>query len=112
VKDLEKKILAMENSTKEKGDLIKALEVKIEIQEKKIEEMIQNLSTLMEKETSLIEKYSKHFNDDKINKMERRIFVQEKRRLGSDFCDFCDLELNLGSEKDRKEKLNLKTKKT
>ena len=58
------------------------------------------------------ENNSKHLNADKINKIERGFFVLEKRRLGSDFCDFCDLEFNLGSEKDRKEILNLKTKKT
>ena len=36
--------------------------------------------------------------------MERRLYILEKRRLGSDFCEHCDEEFNLGSEKDRKEK--------
>ena len=44
------------------------------------------------------------FIDDKINEMEKRIYKLEKRRLGSDFCEFCDLEFMSGSEKDRKEK--------
>ena len=43
-------------------------------------------------------------SDDKVNKMEKRIYKLEKIRLGSDFCDFCDLEFMSGSEKDRKEK--------
>ena len=33
-----------------------------------------------------------------------RLYILEKRRLGSDFCDYCDEEFKLGSEKDRKEK--------
>jgi hypothetical protein len=28
----------------------------------------------------------------------------QKRRIGSDFCEFCDAEFKFGSEKDRKEK--------
>ena len=43
-------------------------------------------------------------SDDKVNKMEKRIYKLEKIRLGSNFCDFCDLEFMSGSEKDRKEK--------
>ena len=34
----------------------------------------------------------------------RKIYVLEKRRLGSDFCDFCEHEFNAGCEKDRQEK--------
>ena len=85
--------------------------------------MNKNLITLLEKETSLLESRlntfeekvddienkmtteennSKHKNDDKLKAMERKIYVLEKRRLGSDFCDFCDEEFILGSEKDRK----------
>ena len=36
--------------------------------------------------------------------MERRFYILEKRRLGSNFCDFCDFEFMAGSVKDRKEK--------
>ena len=36
--------------------------------------------------------------------MERKIYILEKQRLGSDFCDYCDKEFNLGSDKDSKEK--------
>ena len=43
-------------------------------------------------------------NDEKIETMERQIYILDKRRLGSDFCDHCYLEFKAGSEKDRKEK--------
>ena len=43
-------------------------------------------------------------NDDKLKTVERQVYVLKKRRLGSEFCDFCDQEFNVGSEKDRKEK--------
>ena len=36
--------------------------------------------------------------------LERKIQILDKRRLGSDFCDFCDKEFRLGSEKDKREK--------
>ena len=36
--------------------------------------------------------------------MKRRIYVLEQRRLGSNFCDVCELQFLTGSEKDRKEK--------
>jgi hypothetical protein len=36
--------------------------------------------------------------------MARKIYILEKRRLGSDFCDFCDREFKQGCEKDRQEK--------
>jgi hypothetical protein len=42
-------------------------------------------------------------NDERIKSLERKIHISDKRRLGSDFCDFCDLEFKSGCEKDRKE---------
>ena len=42
--------------------------------------------------------------NDKIESMARKIYILEKRRLGSDFCDFCDREFKQGCEKDRQEK--------
>ena len=42
--------------------------------------------------------------DDKIKTLDKRIYVLERRRLGSDFCDFCEMEYKMGCEKDRKEK--------
>ena len=34
----------------------------------------------------------------------KRIYVLEIRRLGSDICDYCDIEFKAGCEKDKKEK--------
>jgi uncharacterized coiled-coil protein SlyX len=130
---LKNKILAMEKADKEKDDLIKDLEIKMRMQEKKIEDINNMLITLTEKETSLLElgkrgnsleeklddnfrelenKMSKEIentdvenvHDELIKSMDRRIYVLEKRRLGTDFCDYCDFEFKLGSEKERKEK--------
>ena len=38
---------------------------------------------------------SKDLNDDKIKTIERRLYILEKGRLGSDFCEHCDEEFNL-----------------
>ena len=75
------------------------LECRLNTLEGKVDDRIRELENKMTIET--VENDSKNLNDDKINKMERRIYVLEKRRLGSDFCDE---EFNLGSEKDRKAK--------
>ena len=118
-----------ENAAKEKDNIIKALEIEMKIQEKKIEDINEKIIILIENEKSSLESRlntleervdenlkefgnkismdetaSKNSNDDKIKKMERRLYILEKRRLGSDFCEHCDEEFNLGSEKDRKEK--------
>ena len=42
---------------------------------------------------------SKNYNDDTIKKKERRLYILHNRRLGSDFCEHCDEEFNLGYEK-------------
>ena len=44
------------------------------------------------------------FDYEKINTVEKRIYVLEIRRLGSDICDYCDIEFKAGCEKDKKEK--------
>ena len=129
VKEFKTKILPMENAAKEKDNLIKALEIEMKIQEKKIDDINKNIITSIENEKSSLEsrintleekvdenikefenKLSKDesnpdLNDDKIKTTERRLYILEKRRLGSDFCDYCDEEFKLGSEKDRKEKI-------
>ena len=101
----------------------------MKIQEKKIDDMNQKIITLIGSEKSLLESRlntleervdenirefekkiskeetnSENSKDDKMKAMERRLYIMEKRRLGSDFCEFCDEEFKLGSEKDRKEK--------
>ena len=37
-------------------------------------------------------------------KMERRMYILEKRSLGYDFCEYCEMEFMAGSQKDRNEK--------
>ena len=78
------------------------LESRFNTLEGKVDEMFKELENKLT--IKIVENNSKHLNDDKNKKMESRIYVLEKRRLGSDFCDFCDEEFNLGSEKDRKQK--------
>jgi hypothetical protein len=36
--------------------------------------------------------------------LERQVYVLDKRRLGADFCEFCEKEFKSGCEKDRQEK--------
>ena len=43
-------------------------------------------------------------NAENFDTMEKRIYILEKRRLGSDLYYFCDMEFIAGCEKDRKEK--------
>jgi uncharacterized coiled-coil protein SlyX len=74
--NLEKKVNEMEASMKDKDDIINDLAEKLKAR----------------KETT------------KVDTVEKRIYVLEKRRLGSDLCDFCDEEFKAGCEKDRKEK--------
>ena len=42
--------------------------------------------------------------DLKIQVMERKIYILDKRRLRSDFCEHCDQEFKLGCQKDRQAK--------
>ena len=78
------------------------LESRFNTLEGKVDEMFKELENKLT--IKIVENNSKHLNYDKIRKWERRIYVLEKRRLGSDSCDFCDEEFNLGSEKERREK--------
>ena len=39
-----------------------------------------------------------------VETMERQNYVLDKRRIGTDFCEFCYKEFHLGCEKDRQEK--------
>ena len=78
------------------------LESRFNTFEGKVDEMFKELENKLT--IKIVENNSKNSNDDKNETLERRIYVLEKRRLGSEFCDFCDEEFNLGSEKDRTEK--------
>ena len=58
-------------------------------------------------DTLVIEKQKDDNSNDKdenIKTLEKRTYILERRRLGVDFCEYCDMEFMLGSEKDRKEK--------
>ena len=61
----------------------------------------------MEKFSDIEKKFEESINNnlnyEKINTMERKMYVLEKRRLGSDFCDYSELEFKAGCEKARKE---------
>ena len=42
---------------------------------------------------------SKTNKDDENEILEKRIYILQRTRLGSDFCEYCDLEFKLGCEK-------------
>ena len=67
---------------------------------------IDKTNVLQEKLTAIEKSKGETYtnNDDEIEKLEKRIYILERRRLGSDFCEYCDMEFKLGCEKDRKEK--------
>ena len=65
VKELKTKILTMENAAKEKDNLIKALEIEMKIQEKKIDDINKNIITLIENEKSSLE--------SRINTLEEKV---------------------------------------
>ena len=79
---------------------VKEMEVTIDTLEKRFSDG----TTKIEERLHAFEKKNEESNVDKIKTMEKRIYVLEKRRLGSDFCDYCDQEFKAGSEKERKEK--------
>ena len=79
---MEDKIDTLENWIIDKSRVI---EEKFSDIEKKFEESINN-----------------NLNYEKINTVERKMYVLEKRRLGSDFCYYCELEYKAGCEKERR----------
>ena len=90
----------MEKQIREKDLQIDNLQKTIEVLETKITKFIENNTIEKNKEDT----HTNNLHTDKIESMDRKIYILEKRRLGSDFCDFCDKEFKLGCEKDRKEK--------
>jgi DNA repair exonuclease SbcCD ATPase subunit len=80
---LEKIIAGREDQINDLVHKTNEMEVKIDTLEKVIEDL--NI---------------KNSGDENIKTMERWILGLEKRSLGSDFCDFCEMELKAGSEKD------------
>ena len=74
--------------------------------ETKIDTLDNENSVLKDKITA-IEKQKEETNTNKdvtTKTLEKRIYILERQRLGSDFCEYCDMEFMLGSEKSRKEK--------
>ena len=68
---------------------------------------LDNTNTVLKEKLEAIEKEMEETNtkkDDTTKLLEKRIYILERRRLGYDFCDYCEIEFILGSEKDRKEK--------
>ena len=99
----DEKILKLESIIAEK-------DVKIESFVQRIEKMESTIETLegkvfdLEKNKEVVD--TTNVYDEKIKSMEQKIYILDKRRLGSDFCDYCDKEFMSGCEKDRKEKEN------
>ena len=92
---------SLEKQIREKDIQIENLQKTIDVLETKITKFLENNDVEKNKEDN--DKID-NFNNDKIEAIERKVYILEKRRLGSDFCDFCDKEFKLGCEKDRKEK--------
>ena len=97
----DEKISKLESIIEEKDAKIQHFVQQVDQMESTIGALEGKLSDL-EKNMEVID--TNNSNNKKIDSMERKIYILEKRRLGSDFCDFCDKEFMLGSEKDRKEK--------
>ena len=94
------KFNSLEKQIREKDIQIENLQKTIDVLETKITKFLENNDIEKNKKDN----QNDNFNNDKIEAIERKVDILEKRRLGSDFCDFCDKEFKLGCEKDRKEK--------
>jgi hypothetical protein len=79
---------------------VKELEVKFDTLKKRFNDD----SPKLEERLHAVEKKNEESNVEMIKTMEKRIYILEKRRLGSEFCDYCKHEFKAGSEKERKEK--------
>ena len=106
------KISKLENIIDEKDERIDDLVRKICKMEATIDTLdncISDKSSILEEKISDLEKKMEesiinNLNDVRISTVERSVYVFEKRGVGSDFCDYCELEFKAGCEKDRKEK--------
>ena len=75
---------------------------------KTLETGIGNATSFIEEKIGAIQKKQEESktDGDKLNTIERRIYILEKRRLGSDFCVLCEIEFKAGTEKRQKGKGN------
>ena len=96
-REFDDKISKLEQIIAEQGDRIDTLENQISEKSNVLEEKVREIEKKIE------ESITNNLNDEKSNTMERRIYILEKRRLGSDFCDYCEFEFKAGCEKDRRE---------
>ena len=105
--ELKTRILTMENAAKEKDNIIKALEIEMKIQEKKIEDINEKIIILIENEKSSLESRlntleervdenlkefgnkismdetaSKNSNDDKIKKNGKKTLHSGEKKTG------------------------------
>ena len=117
------KIERMEKIISEKDDVIHQLYMKIYENSEEIRKIIEKIKDLekLESMNAVIESLEKRIGDatdvleGKWNsigknieetrtkksyddKFEKKIYILEKRRLRSDFCEFCDQEFKLGCE--------------
>ena len=81
------------------------MEAKIDTLENCIGEKTRVLEETFSEIEKKIEETQKSVDDENIKIMEIRLDILEKRRLGSDFCDFFEMEFKSGSEKNRKERI-------
>ena len=105
ISNLENKLLERDIHINDYIKKVNEMEVKIET----LEKCMGDSTTILGERMGAIEKQIEETNikntdDDKIVRFEKRIYILEKRRLGSDFCEYCQKEFNSGSEKDRREK--------
>jgi chromosome segregation ATPase len=101
-RNLEEKICKLECIIDEKEATLHDLVQRVNEVEAKLETIEKGFC----EKTSVLEESNNtnYQNDEKIKAMERQIYILEKRRLGSDFCEFCEKEFKSGCEKDRQEK--------
>ena len=78
------KFESLEKQIREKDLQIENLQKTIEVLETKITECIEKNPIEKDKEDT----HTNNLYNDKIESMARKIYILEKRRLGSDFCDF------------------------
>ena len=111
----DEKISELESIIAVKDTKIEKLKQRVDVMEDSIqalEKRTDNSFNLIEGKISAIENkndkaeetITNNLDDEKMVKMDRRIYILEKRRLGSDFCEYCEMEFMAGSQKERKEK--------
>ena len=102
--NMEKQLVDQESLINNLVIKVNAMEANLMDKNNIINDLAEKLKVGQENEIHAFEKKDEEAHAEKFDKMEKRIYMLEKRRLGSDFCDFCDMEFKAGCAKDRKEK--------